>query len=360
MTDWGFCKQSLHDVSRTFSRPIAMLREPLEKAVTCGYLLCRVADTIEDDANLTTSVRDALYARFLAVLEGDATAERFAEAFAASNAEPGAERDLAINLPQVMRVFDALSPTARAICARWVSEMARGMAIYSHRPRGPDGLVALFTLADLERYCYFVAGTVGHMLTDLFAEAIGDLPQERLHRLEQHAEEFGVGLQLVNILKDISDDAERGWSFIPRTVCADEHIGVKQLMDPAFRQRAHAALGPVFDRARSGISAALEYSLAIPPEHTDIRLFCLLPLWMAASTLAYARGNDDQLISGRAVKIARPEVERLISECVALSDSDDALRSAFDALTRSYDDKTWPIHASQDSTDSTSAHATMS
>src|SRR5262249_44344187 len=46
--DWAFCKQSLEAVSRTFSKPIAMLPAPLEAAVTCGYLLCRVADTVED------------------------------------------------------------------------------------------------------------------------------------------------------------------------------------------------------------------------------------------------------------------------------------------------------------------------
>ncbi len=360
MDDWGFCQHSLQQVSRTFSRPISMLRDPLERAVTCGYLLCRVADTIEDDANLSTPTRDELYALFLSVLEDRTAPEDFVKLFEASDVEPGAERELACNLPRVMRVFDAMEPEPRAICARWVAEMARGMAIYSHRPRGRDGVVALFTLADLERYCYFVAGTVGHLLTDLFVYEIADLPKDNLRSMQANAEEFGMGLQLVNILKDITDDAERGWSFIPRTVCAAEELSVNDLMDPGQRPSAHAALGPVFDRAHRGLVSALDYSLSIPPAHKDIRLFCLLPLWMAASTLAFARGNDDQFIAAHPVKISRPEVERLIAECVALSDSDEALRVAFDALTREHHEKTWPIHASPDSTDSTLRNVAMS
>ncbi len=77
-TDWGFCQQSLEEVSRTFSLPIAMLREPLERAVTCGYLLCRIADTIEDEPNLTLAERDGLYSSFLACLEQDASVSEFA------------------------------------------------------------------------------------------------------------------------------------------------------------------------------------------------------------------------------------------------------------------------------------------
>ena len=67
--DWAFCKESLGDVSRTFSRPIALLPPRLEVAVSLGYLLCRVADTIEDHVAVDPAQRDELFGLFLDAIE---------------------------------------------------------------------------------------------------------------------------------------------------------------------------------------------------------------------------------------------------------------------------------------------------
>ena len=63
-----------------------------------------------------------------------------------------------------------------------------------------------------------------------------------------------------------------------------------------------------------------------------MRLFCLLPLWMAVRTLVHARGNDAMFVPGQPVKIARAEVEQLIADCMANAQSDEALRRRYDAL----------------------------
>ena len=274
-TDWRFCQRSLEEVSRTFSLPISMLREPLERAVTCGYLLCRIADTIEDEPNLTLAERDGLYSSLLACLEQDASASAFASQFPDNGDKPAsAELRLVQNLPRVLGVFAELSDTAKGAIRRGVCEMARGMAIYNRRPAGEDGIVALTSLADLERYCYFVAGTVGHMLTDLFTTTC-DIDASRTHTLHTNAEEFGVGLQLTNILKNITDDWERGVCYIPRTVCQDAGLDVAQLLQPESRERAHTALAQLFRRAQRGFEHAFTYCLAIPAQERDMRLFCL-------------------------------------------------------------------------------------
>ena len=331
MTDWDFCKASLVAVSRTFSKPIEMLPGDLEVAVTCGYLLCRLVDTIEDHPTLALEGRDRLYAAFLAVVEDGGDPERFVEAFRVVEGEDD-ELTLARNLPRVMRVFRGLPRAMQQATTPWVAEMARGMAIYSHRAAGDDGIVALTTLPDLERYCYFVAGTVGHLLTELFLAALPDLDPARRASLLHHAEAFGQGLQLTNILKDITDDRERGVSFIPRSVCAAEGLRVADLLDPAHRLAAHAALVPVFESAARSLDAAFEYCLALPVSAREIRLFCLLPLWMAVRTLAVARGNDAQLTPGAPVKISREEVASLIQDCGTRAGDDAALRSGFAAL----------------------------
>ena len=89
---------------------------------------------------------------------------------------------------------------------------------------------------------------------------------------------------------------------------------------------------PLFDRAQEHLDRALEYTLTIPKEQTSVRLFCLLPLWMAVRTLVHGRGNDAMFVAGAPVKIARDEVERLIGECMARVGDDAALRAHYDQL----------------------------
>jgi len=329
--DWAWCVDSLEQVSRTFSRPIAVLPGHLRKAVTCGYLFCRVADTIEDHPRLDVRERDALYARLLGVLEDGRNGEALAKDFQKVPGED-AELRLARSFPRVLRVFRSLPAELQRVCERWVAEMTRGMQVYSHRIPADDGVHALHTLGDLERYCYFVAGTVGHMLTELFLTEMPETTPEQARLLRAHAEAFGMGLQLTNILKDVTDDRARSWSFIPREVCAARGLRVVDLTDPAYRGQAHAAVEPVFEAAGRFLDGALRYTLAIPATQPEVRLFCLLPLWMAVRTLVLARGNDAMFVPGAPVKISRGEVEALIGECMRFVADDAALEARYRAL----------------------------
>src|SRR5688572_29969079 len=102
--DWAFCEQALVDVSRTFSKPIQLLPEPLRVALTCGYLLCRVVDTVEDYPELGGRERDDLFSLFIDVLDRERPAEDFSRAFRDSS-ELSADLALARSLPRVLRVF---------------------------------------------------------------------------------------------------------------------------------------------------------------------------------------------------------------------------------------------------------------
>ena len=68
-----------------------------------------------------------------------------------------------------LRVFRSFSSRVREAMRPHVLEMSRGMQIYSERAH-EEGQLRLRDLDDLEKYCYYVAGTVGELLTDLFFE----------------------------------------------------------------------------------------------------------------------------------------------------------------------------------------------
>jgi farnesyl-diphosphate farnesyltransferase len=329
--DWAYCEQALIDVSRTFSKPIQLLPEQLRIALTCGYLLCRIVDTVEDHPSWSGRRRDELFSRFIEVLDGEYSAEVFGQTLSDVDDEGPALR-LSRSMPRVMRVFAQQSPRTREATVRWVSEMANGMRLYCRRDRGSvPG--AIDTVPDLERYCYFVAGTVGHLITDLFSDFMGASSTPLEHELRARCESFGVGLQLVNILKDVADDFSRqGRCYVPRQLCRAQGLEPEQLFFPEHRVRAHRALAPAFECASRHLDAALEYALLIPAERGQLRLFCLLPLWMALETLVALAGNDALFLPDQPIKISREAVTRITRDCMRYAADDASLREQYAVL----------------------------
>jgi phytoene/squalene synthetase len=328
--DWAYCQQALVDVSRTFSKPIELLPEPLRVALTTGYLLCRIVDTVEDYAPLDGTERDHLFSKFIAVLDGSVSPESFSAAFEGV-ADDNAEIRLACSFARVMRVFESQEAAARQATVVWLSEMANGMRLYCRRDR-PGTLSALHTFSDLERYCYFVAGTVGHLITDLFCDHLQVVSTSLEHELRAHAESFGIGLQMVNILKDVTDDYARNRCYVPQQLCHAQGFGPERLLAVENRRQAHRALAPMFESAAQHLDDALEYTLLVPAKHVQLRLFCLLPLFMAQRTLLVAVGNDAVLVPERPVKISREAVDDIIEECLRHANDDAALRRRYASL----------------------------
>jgi farnesyl-diphosphate farnesyltransferase len=325
--DWAYCEQALVDVSRTFSKPIALLPEPLRVALTCGYLLCRVVDTVEDHEQLASQERDALFTAFIAVLDGEQSPQSFSARFAGF-ADDDPEIRLAQSLPRVMNVFISQDLATREASIAWLSEMANGMRLYCRRDR-PGALTEINTVSDLERYCYFVAGTVGHLITDLFSTWLGSSGAALEPELRARCESFGIGLQLVNILKDVTEDYARNRCYVPRQLCQIEGFTRENLLAVEHRQQAHRALALVFERAGEHLGKAFEYVLLIPAQQVQLRLFCLLPLWMALETLVVAIGNDAILIADRPVKISRDAVNDIVDDCLRHANDDAALRRRY-------------------------------
>ena len=73
----------------------------------------------------------------------------------------------------------------------------------------------VYSFEDLNEYCYYVAGVVGEMLTELFCDYSSDIDAHQ-NELMNLAVSFGQGLQMTNILKDIWDDHKRGACWLPR------------------------------------------------------------------------------------------------------------------------------------------------
>ena len=307
----AFCETMLPKVSRTFAICIRLLPSDLEHSVHVAYLLCRIADTIEDTAWLDPAAKSRLFEAFrdaLGAEGGDGGSLR--EAFADARTD---EEVLAREASAVLGEFRGLPRRQRDAIRPWVQEMCDGMAEFAARGTTDraDELDALGTVEDLDRYCYFVAGTVGHMLTELFHTHTNGSEETR-RSLRNLSTSFGLGLQLTNIIKDVADDRRRGWSFVPRELCGLAGIGPEQLQDDRHRAEAQRVMLLLIEKAKGHLRDALEYTTRLPRGAYGIRLFCLSSLYFAVRTLRLAEADPQLLDPTHKVKITRGEVYRTL------------------------------------------------
>src|SRR3984957_10584340 len=106
----------LPHVSRTFALTIPQLPVGLRTAVTSAYLLCRIADTIEDEPALSPPETLAFLQRFSAVLAGQGDAGQLAREIEQrlSDRTLATERDLVSNMERVIGVMTRLNEPQRA------------------------------------------------------------------------------------------------------------------------------------------------------------------------------------------------------------------------------------------------------
>jgi isopentenyl-diphosphate delta-isomerase type 1 len=168
-------------------------------------------------------------------------------------------------------------------------------------------------VTEYKRFCYFVAGVVGEMLTDVFCDH-SPLIEARRDDLEARAVSLGLGLQMTNILKDIWDDYEGGVCWLPREVFQDNGYDLEELQPhhngngPAFAASMRDLLGV----AHAHLREALDYTLTIPTHESGIRRFLIWAALLAVSTLR--RIDADPLFaSGAQVKVSHRRVAAIVA-----------------------------------------------
>ncbi len=254
----------LKETSRTFFIPISRLPAGLQDAVMSGYLCLRAIDEVEDHPSLDNRTKALLLHSISRTLQATFAASDFRTALGRYQQE----------LPEVtLRVGDWALLAPPSIAPRvWeaTATMADRMAQWA------DNGWLIRTEADLDRYTFGVAGSVGLLLSDLWAWYNGT----QTNRI--HAIGFGRGLQAVNILRNNAEDVARGVEFFP----------------PGWRAEDMHAY------ARRNLALADAYTNALPPG--PVLDFCTIPLALAYATLdSIARGDG---------KLSRSEVLHIVNQ----------------------------------------------
>ncbi|MCT9096190.1 phytoene/squalene synthase family protein [Haloarchaeobius sp. HME9146] len=310
--DLAWCYDAVQGVSRTFAITIEELEEPTARHICLGYLLCRVADTVEDAGHIPPAEKAELLRMYADVLdeEDPTTAVDFRE-----QVDPWIPDELnddwkvVAESPRVVETYRKLSPEAREDILPPVLELTNGMAEFVERHADSGGL-RIQTLDELEEYCWYVAGTVGSLVTGLVTRGTSE---SRESRLWDNARSFGLLLQLVNVAKDVSDDyQEENNVYLPAEWLAEEGVDRDNVLDPENEEEVATVIERVVDHASGYLDDTQTYLEALP-EHRGNRLSAWgIPYLLAVATLRELRKRPRDVVREGGVKISRMEVIAII------------------------------------------------
>ena len=222
MSDIGSGSSATRNISRALTKAsrsnfyYAFLFLPKRKrdALYAVYAFCRVTDDLVDEALSLTAGADpatgAPAAAGTALERLTCWRAELESCFRGEATHPVTQR-----LAEVIRDF--------RIPHAYFEELLNGVEMDLMKSR-------YATFAELQQYCYRVAGVVGLMCIEIFGY--------RQPATRAYTEHLGTAFQLTNILRDLAADAEQGRIYVPqedlrRFGYSDQDL-LERRMPPAF------------------------------------------------------------------------------------------------------------------------------
>lgn len=325
-SDLDWCHDAVEDVSRTFALTVSELDEPMTDYICVGYLLCRIPDTIEDAAHIPPTEQYRLLARYRDAIdpEKSTTVADFRSAVDKWIPDtPDADWEVVAESERVVATFRAFDADARAAMRPPIIEMADGMATFVHRYRSEGGL-RLQTTEELEEYCWYVAGTVGELVTSLLAP---DATDDQTVRMRENARSFALLLQIVNIAKDIRDDyREEDNVYVPASLLDAEGLAPGDIDDSSNSDAFAPIVRALVDHAEQYADGAEAWLDAQPRTRGNTLSAFGVPFLLAIATIRELRARPEDVIAEGEVKVDREEVFALLDEFAGDEPSVTALR----------------------------------
>jgi farnesyl-diphosphate farnesyltransferase len=309
--DLAWCHEAVQDVSRTFALTVDVLEEPMSSHICLGYLLCRVADTIEDAGHISPESQVKLLRTFDAALDpaSNGTMNEFratVDGWLPPSADRSADWSVVAQSPTIWATFTNQPESVQTAVIPLVREMVDGMTMFVERYADTGGL-RINDRSELEQYCYYAAGTVGRLITNVLTR--GNVSQKRARRLYDTADEFGLLLQLVNVSKDVYDDyKEENNVYLPAEWLADEGIDQEEILHPDSRKSTAHVIERTAAHAATFLDDAQAYIEAMPLIHGNTIAAWAVPYLLSVGTIRELRTRPEDALTEAGVKITRQEV----------------------------------------------------
>lgn len=278
----------LKGVSRSFYLSMRFLPNEMAYPIGIAYLLARLSDTLTDTNDVNSDQKiEAL--RLLKQKDYDGLMAIYEQSYK-SILRGEREKQLIEQADRLWSHLDSLDKPLKIEVEHVIGTILEGQKFDIIRFEVEKKSVS--SEQELLEYCYLVAGCVGEFWTRVGYLTVDNFSNEPALHLEKVGREFGIGLQLVNILRDFPEDMKHGREYIPGGLSLD------QIRDSQWMQMAKDAM-----------TQGLYYSSMMETRLT--RLAVYLPAVLGEKTLIkLTRSSDREWIKG--AKVGRATVYREI------------------------------------------------
>jgi farnesyl-diphosphate farnesyltransferase len=309
----------LASVSRSFYLSIRLLPRGLRAPIGLAYLLARASDTIADTAEAPVDTR----LRHLAALARMIRTGRMAglvELQSEIRAPDPKESALIAKLDQCFAWLATLDSKDHGEIAAVLQKIIHGQTLDLQRFGDGLQMAALQSAAELDEYIYLVAGCVGEFWTRVCLHHLPDCSLLGLADLKKLGINYGKGLQLVNILRDLPSDLQSGRCYLPENELRAAGTSPTPIAhDP---RKAQAVFDQWHAKAADYLVDGHRYILAL--RSPKLRAACFLPWYLGIKTLRLMRKRSP-LGAEQKVKVSRSTVRFALALSGAVAFSDRAL-----------------------------------
>lgn len=325
-------RELLGGVSRSFGLSIRLLPAGLREPVALAYLLARATDTVADTTAMPTARRLALLDSLTHAIDSPGDAPQLASALQdfARHVDDTHEKALLQRTQDCLQALQLLPEADQAVIRQVLAAILEGqrwdLRMLDQPQRGVQ------TSAEVDRYTWLVAGSVGEFWTRLCDLHLRDWHTGTTTELMQWGAHYGKGLQRLNILRDAGRDLRAGRCYWPADALAPLGLDSARLCaaarsgDLATLER----LAPLWNdwclSCQNQLHEGLLYCLALRGRR--LRLASALPCLIGIRTLALLRAAGPGALLAH-IKLPRRGVRQLLLQLLFAGVSDRALRASW-------------------------------
>jgi farnesyl-diphosphate farnesyltransferase len=303
----------LRSVSRSFYLSIRFLPQQLREPIALAYLLARTTDTVADTTRIPGTVRMETVKMLSAGIQGKVSREVVIDHVASfvPLQQNAAEQTLLDSLPNCLKWLEQIAEADRDDIRAVLEKITHGQMLDLHRFDDPAQVRALQSAADLDEYTYLVAGCVGEFWTRLCFRHLRDFASLIPDEMLSLGRRYGMGLQLINVLRDSGSDLRSGRCYFPEDELREVGLSAAQILSRSDRFQ------PIYQRwmekAQDGLQCGMQYSRAI--RNRRVRAATVLPALIGARTLALLHKAGASALH-HTIKVPRREVRGTILSLV--------------------------------------------
>ncbi len=302
--------------SRSFYLTLRVLPRAIRPQISLAYLLARTSDTIADTEIVSAGQRlealDRLRERIVGIGQGELDFIELTQ----QQGSP-AERELLECVEGTLAALRRLSAKdlkrVRGVLETIISGQELDLQRFASATQ--ENIIALRDDEELDDYTFRVAGCVGKFWTELCVAHVFSPTEKRAFASSFDFEElgirFGKGLQLVNILRDLPADLQKGRCYIPAEQLKEARLTPADLLSPTNEPTFRPLYNRYLDLAESHLAAGWEYTNLISRRHISLRLACAWPILIGLETIRKLR-DEPALDPECRVKVSREEVRSII------------------------------------------------